>query len=72
MKSASAAEYRCVRLAPQYQVFPIRKGGYYNFANTTYFHDGYAQFKSGASWVGWTEWGVTNRTDADLQFYFAP
>jgi hypothetical protein len=55
-----------------YQVFPIRKGGYYNFANTTYFHDGYAQFKSGSSWVGWTQWGVTNRTDADLQFYFAP
>jgi hypothetical protein len=55
-----------------YQVFPIRKGGYYNFANSTYFHDGYAQFKSGSSWVGWTQWGQTNRTDADLQFYFAP
>jgi len=55
-----------------YQVFPIRKGAYYNFANTTYFHDGYAQFKSGTGWVGWTQWGVTNRTDADLQFYFAP
>jgi hypothetical protein len=55
-----------------YQVFPIRKGGYYNFPVTTYFHDGYAQFKSGSSWVGWTQWGQTNRTDADLQFYFAP
>lgn len=53
-----------------YQVFPIRKGSAYNFARTTYFPDGYAQFKSGSSWVGWTQWGVTNRTDADLQFYF--
>jgi hypothetical protein len=55
-----------------YQVFPIRKGSAYGFANTTYFPEGYAQFKSGSSWVGWTQWGVTNRTDADLQFYFVP
>ena len=53
-----------------FQVFPIRKGVAYNFAKTTYFPDGYAQFKSGSGWVGWTQWGVTNRTDADLQFYF--
>jgi hypothetical protein len=53
-----------------YQVFPIRKGVAYNFAGTTYFPDGYAQFKSASGWVGWTQWGVTNRTDADLQFYF--
>jgi len=55
-----------------YQVFPIRKGVAYNFASTTYFPDGYAQFKSASGWVGWTQWGVTNRTDADLQFYFLP
>ena len=55
-----------------YQVFPIRKGSAYGFANTSYFCDGYAQFKSGPHWVGWTQWGVSNRTDADLQFYFAP
>lgn len=53
-----------------YQVFPVRKGSAQLFANTTYFPDGYAQFKNGASWVGWTQWGVTNRTDGDLQFYF--
>lgn len=55
-----------------YQVFPIRKGAYYGFPTATFFHDGYAQFKSGSSWVGWTQWGKTNRTDADLQFYFVP
>jgi hypothetical protein len=54
-----------------YQVFPIRKGSAYGFTGSTYFPSGYAQFKSDSSWVGWTQWGVTNRTDADLQFYFS-
>lgn len=53
-----------------YQVFPIRKGFAYGFPNTSYFADGHAEFKQNASWVGWTEWGVSNRTDGDLQFYF--
>ena len=53
-----------------YQAFPIRKGVDYGFQNTTYFPDGYAQFKQTGSWVGWTQWGVTNRTDGDLQFFF--
>jgi hypothetical protein len=53
-----------------YQAFPIRKGVGYNFTGPTYFRDGYAQFKQSGSWVGWTQWGVTNRTDGDLQFYF--
>jgi hypothetical protein len=53
-----------------YQAFPIRKGLAYGFQNTTYFPDGYAQFNQGGSWVGWTQWGVSNRTDSDLQFYF--
>jgi hypothetical protein len=53
-----------------YQAFPIRKGVDYNFAGTTYYTDGYAQFKQSGGWVGWTQWGVTNRTDGDLQFYF--
>jgi hypothetical protein len=55
-----------------YQAFPIRKGSSYGYSNTTFFPDGYAQFLQNGSWVGWTQWGVTNRTDGDLQFYFAP
>jgi hypothetical protein len=54
-----------------YQAFPIRKGLAYGFQKTTYFADGYAQFNQNGSWVGWTQWGVTNRTDGDLQFYFS-
>jgi hypothetical protein len=53
-----------------YQVFPIRKGAAYGFQDTTFFHDGNAEFKQNDSWVGWTQWGVTNRLDSDLQFYF--
>jgi hypothetical protein len=55
----------------QYQVFPVREGAAYGFSPTTFFGDGYAQFKEGSTWVGWTQWGVKNRTDGDLQFYFA-
>lgn len=65
--------YHLVLTAPSgtvYQTFPIRKGSSYGFSNTTFFRDGYAQFKSGSRWVGWTQWGATNRTDGDLQFYF--
>lgn len=54
-----------------YQAYPIRKGSAQSFQSTTFFPDGYAEFKSGDSWVGWTQWGVTNRTDSDLQFYFS-
>jgi hypothetical protein len=54
----------------RYQAFPIRKGLDYGFQNTTYFPDGYAQFNQTGTWVGWTQWGVSNRTDGDLQFYF--
>ncbi len=53
-----------------YQIFPVRKGMDYWFADTTWWPDGYAQFKQNGAWVGWTQWGVTNRTDGDLQFYF--
>lgn len=66
-------EYNLILEAPSdtvYQLFPIRKGSAQNFQPGTFFADGYAQFKSGADWVGWTEWGVSNRTDGDLQFYF--
>jgi hypothetical protein len=53
-----------------YETFPIRKGYAYGFKATTYFPYGHAEFKQNGSWVGWTQWGVTNRTDGDLQFYF--
>jgi hypothetical protein len=53
-----------------YEAFPVRKGFKYGFRATTYFPYGYAQFNSNGSWFGWTQWGQTNRTDGDLQFYF--
>jgi len=53
-----------------YQTFPIRKGYGYGFQAPTYFQDGFAQFNSGDSWVGWTQWDQTNRLDGDLQYYF--
>lgn len=53
----------------EYLAFPIRKGSAYGFQDTTYFSDGYAEFMQNGSWVGWTQWGATNRTDGDLQFY---
>ena len=65
--------YRLELEAPsgtQYQAYPLRKGSGQSFAPTTFFPDGHAQFESNGSWVGWTQWGATNRTDSDLQFYF--
>jgi Putative Ig domain len=56
----------------EYMAFPIRKGLSYGFHSTTYFPDGRAEFTQNGSWVGWTQWGATNRTDGDLQFYFVP
>ena len=53
-----------------YQAYPVRKGTSVGFAST-YFPDGYAEFNLGLGWAGWTQWGVTNRTDSDLQFYFS-
>jgi Putative Ig domain len=55
-----------------YQAYPIRKGSDYGYKSTTFFPDGYAQFLQSGTWVGWTQWGVADRTDGDLQFYFAP
>lgn len=53
-----------------YQAFPIRKGLAYGFTSSTYYPDGYAEFEQNNVWAGWTQWGATNRTDGDLQFYF--
>jgi hypothetical protein len=54
-----------------YETFPIRKGLAYGFQTTTFFNDGHAEFEQNGSWYGWTQWGVANRTDGDLQFYFS-
>lgn len=66
--------YHLVLQAPSgttYRAFPVRKGSYNNyFGPGTYFTDGFAQFLSGGTWVGWNMWGANNRTDSDLQFYF--
>jgi hypothetical protein len=65
--------YNLVLEAPsgtKYTAYPVRKGVAYGFATNTFFNDGYAQFNPGSGWVGWTQWGATNRTDGDLQFYF--
>ena len=70
---APGETYHLVLEAPStssYQAFPIRKGAHYGFGESTFFRDGSAEFKQGTHWVGWTQWGVTNRTDSDLQFYF--
>lgn len=57
-------------LTSVYETFPIRKGFAYGFQTNTFFHDGYAEFGIAGVWSGWTQWGVANRTDGDLQFYF--
>lgn len=54
-----------------YETFPIRKGSSYGFQPTTFFPDGHAEVGQNGSWTGWTQWGVANRTDGDLQFYFS-
>jgi hypothetical protein len=51
-----------------YSAFPIRKGVDYGFDSTTYFDSGYAQFNTGAGWLGWDQWGGHDRHDSDLQF----
>jgi hypothetical protein len=53
-----------------YQAVALQKGHYYGLQSTTFFADGNAEVKVNDSWTGWTEWGVSNRIDDDLQFYF--
>jgi len=48
----------------------LEKGSSSGYKPTTYFSDGHAQFNNGSGWVGWDQWGMANRTDNDLQFYF--
>lgn len=66
-------KYNLVLEAPvssQYVAFSMQKGMAYGFDDTTYFPDGHAEMKANDSWVGWSNWGVNDRLDSDLQFYF--
>jgi hypothetical protein len=65
--------YHLVLAAPAgttYEAFPMRKGTDKGFSESTLFADGHAEFDPGTGWRGWEQWGVANRPDADLQFYF--
>ena len=53
-----------------YDSYPMAKGSGYKFTSNAHFPDGYAQFNDGTGWVGWDMWGVTNKTNSDLEFYF--
>lgn len=55
----------------KYVAYPIRSGESYNFPEETYFSDGWAEYTTnGNTWYGWNQWGVNDRKEQDLQFYF--
>jgi hypothetical protein len=70
---ALGQSYNLVFSSPSgsYSVFPMRQGSSYGFSPRTYFSDGVAEYNSGSGWVGWDAWGVPNRREQNLQFYFA-
>ena len=54
-----------------YEAYPIRQGRSYNFPASTYVSDGIAEYTTdGSNWYGWQQWGVNNRREQNLQFYF--
>jgi hypothetical protein len=53
-----------------HQTHALNRGTTYGFSAPTGFADGYAQFTTGSGWTGFDVWGIQNRTDCDLQFYF--
>jgi hypothetical protein len=77
---AAGQTYALILSAPadtRYQDYGIEKGSAYGFLAGTYFSDGYGQFSldDGGNWSGFTQsdgsaTGRTNRTNADIQFYF--
>jgi hypothetical protein len=70
---ALGQSYNLVFSSPSgsYSVFPMRQGWAYGFSPRTYFADGLAEYNAGSGWVGWDAWGVPNRREQNLQFYFA-
>ena len=73
-KLLNGQSYYLVFTAPSstvYEAYPIRQGVSYGYPKTTYFSDGYAQYsQNGSTWYGWEQWGVNDRKEQDLQFYF--
>jgi hypothetical protein len=51
-----------------FEAYPVRDGSPYGFGAGTTFTSGYAQFRSEGNWVGWDQWGESDRKDGDLQF----
>jgi hypothetical protein len=53
-----------------FSIHAIERGDRYHFAPTTYFADGFGQYTTGSTWVGFDQPGGTkNNTNSDLQFY---
>ncbi|MFA6003657.1 MAG: right-handed parallel beta-helix repeat-containing protein, partial [Elusimicrobiota bacterium] len=65
--------YRLVLVSPAdtvHTAHALEKGSAYGYKPGICFGDGYAEFNNGSGWTGWDEWGIVNRHDNDLQFYF--
>jgi Ca2+-binding RTX toxin-like protein len=57
----------------RYDIYPLSDGStFYGFHTETTFSDGRAEYmENGVNWKGWSYWGVDDRDDGDLQFYFS-
>ncbi|MBK9796367.1 MAG: hypothetical protein IPP58_07695 [Holophagaceae bacterium] len=70
---AAGQSYNLVMSAPSdsvYTTHSLYKGMNSGYKPTTYFGDGHAEFNNGSGWKRWDAWGVQNRLDNDLQFFF--
>ncbi len=70
---AAGQSYYLVLSAPAdsvYTTHSLYKGMNSGYKSTTYFGDGHAEFNNGSGWKRWDAWGIQNRLDNDLQFFF--
>ncbi len=70
---SAGQSYNLVLSAPAdsvYTTHSLYKGMNSGYKSTTYFGDGHAEFNTGSGWKRWDAWGVQNRLDNDLQFFF--
>jgi len=70
---SAGQSYNLVMSAPSdsvYTTHSLYKGMNSGYKSTTYFGDGHAEFNNGSGWKRWDAWGVQNRLDNDLQFFF--